>query len=485
MTAGQTDGLSSAAPEPKARRNTWIWLLLGVLLARLLTMALLPVTDTTEARYAEISRLMVSSGQWLVPPFEPGVPFWGKPPLFAWLTGGAMGLFGLAEAWIRIPHFLLALGVLWLTWQAGRTQLDRDHGWLALLVLASCPLFFVSMGAIMTEPALLFSTTLSMTGLWLAARDNSRLWGLMFFAGLGLGMLAKGPVGPALTLLSCGMWLASERSWKPLSQLPWLPGIALCLAIFLPWYIAAERHSPGFLNYFLLGEHVLRFIRPGWEGDLYGNPHRELPGMIWIFWFQATAAWGVLFAWLMFKRARLPNPAAPESRSWQRYLLSWVFAPLLMFTLSGNILWTYVISGLPALALLIAGLLQQMRTPGRTRAVLAPWLAAIALIVPVASLVFTALSPRGTFLLMSEKALVSYYHEAASGEPLLYLDYRPVSANFYTRGRAGVIAGGSNELPASVFWLAVHRRDGRLPAWNCTLQHSPGSGVFDLYRCNP
>lgn len=477
--------MPSAVPESSVIRSGWAWLLLAVLLARLLTMALLPVTDTTEARYAEISRLMVAGGQWIVPPFEPGVPFWGKPPLFAWLTGSAMELTGISELSMRLPHFLLALGVLWLTWKAGLARLDREHGWLALLVLASCPLFFVSMGAVMTESALLLSTTLSMTGFWLATQRNATAWGLMFFAGLGLGMLAKGPVGPALTLLSVGIWLISERSWKPLWRLPWLPGSILCLAIFLPWYVAAERQSPGFLNYFLIGEHVLRFIKPGWEGDLYGNPHRELPGMIWLFWFQATAAWGLLFAWLMLRRVPSTQPEQAEGLTWRRYLLSWVFAPLLLFTFSGNILWTYVITGLPALALLIAGLLQQGRGSGDARTPARALLAGFALLVPLASLVFTMLAPRGAFLLMSEKALVSQYQQVAGEEPLLYLDYRPVSAHFYTRGAAGIIAGGASGLPASAFWLAVHKRDGSLPGWNCTLQYSPDSGVFDLYRCTP
>ena len=59
-------------------------LLLGlaaILAARLFAMALMPFADTSEPRYAEIARVMASSGDWITPWFEPGVPFWGKPPL--------------------------------------------------------------------------------------------------------------------------------------------------------------------------------------------------------------------------------------------------------------------------------------------------------------------------------------------------------------------------------------------------------------------
>lgn len=40
-----------------------------------------PLMDTTEARYAEMSRKMLETNQWLVPQFDYGIPFWGKPPL--------------------------------------------------------------------------------------------------------------------------------------------------------------------------------------------------------------------------------------------------------------------------------------------------------------------------------------------------------------------------------------------------------------------
>lgn len=449
-------------------------------------MAVLPVTDTTESRYADISRLMAESGQWLVPEFEPGVPFWGKPPLFAWLTAGAMKLFGSVELLFRLPHFLLSLAVLWLTARTLGRRITADRSALAMLVLASCPLFFVSMGTVMTEAGLLFSTTLSMTGFWLAVNEGSRRWGWLFFAGLGLGMLAKGPVGPALTLLPVLLWLLVERDWRALRNLPWLGGSLLCLAVFLPWYVAAEKATPGFLHYFLLGEHVLRFIQPGWEGDLYGNPHHEAKGMIWLFWFQATAAWGLLTAWYLLRRKGRQILLFGENRRWTRYLMCWLFAPLLFFTFSGNILWTYVITGLPALALLVSEAITGTEgkdhvTRGRGRAVIAA-----ALLVPVASLLFAALAPRGHFLLLSEKALVSHYQSSAGeAEPLFYLDYLPTSARFYASGKTGMIGKGATVQPGVVLWLAVHRTDGQQPFWNCKLEYSPRSGVFDLYRCIP
>ena len=48
--------------------------------------------------------------------------------------------------------------------------------------------------------------------------------------------------------------------------------LMLMLALSVPWYVVAERHTPGFLNYFLLGEHWHRFVTPGWGGDLAQLP---------------------------------------------------------------------------------------------------------------------------------------------------------------------------------------------------------------------
>ena len=171
-------------------------------------------------------------------------------------------------------------------------------------------------------------------------------------------MLAKGPIVGIMTLLPLLLWAMSGRQWRTLAALPWLAGCLLALLIALPWYLFAEQRSPGFLEYFIVGEHFLRFIQPGWSGDLYGKAHQEFPGMIWVLWFQATAAWGVLMALVsgryVLAQARQKSWTWPRSSEWQSYLAWWMLTPLLFFTFSGNILWTYVLSGIPAFALLLA-----------------------------------------------------------------------------------------------------------------------------------
>ena len=336
-----------------------LWgLLIVVLLVRLVTLALFPVIDTTEARYAEISRLMLESGDWIVPQFSPGEPFWGKPPLFAWLSAGSVAALGMSEFNLRLPHFLLAIACLWVVWRLASAELGVRQRLLTLVILASTPLFFAAAGTVMTESGLVLATTLSMAGFWLHAKHGQKPWGLLFFAGLGLGMLAKGPVALVMVFLPIGIWSIKPGRRKTLGSLPWLGGGLVFLLISLPWYLLAESRSPGFLEYFFIGEHLLRFIQPGWSGDRYGNAHSEPLGMIWLLWFQATAAWGLLMAWVATRygvdKLRGMHSSWPSLNDWQSYLTWWMLAPLIFFTFSSNILWTYVISGLPAFALLMA-----------------------------------------------------------------------------------------------------------------------------------
>ncbi len=80
--------------------------------------------------------------------------------------------------------------------------------------------------------------------------------------------------------------------WKKVATcLPWKGGIALFLLLSVPWYLLAEWKSPGFLNYFIIGEHIKRFVVSGWEGDLYGSAHKEIRGTIWVYWILAALPW--------------------------------------------------------------------------------------------------------------------------------------------------------------------------------------------------
>ncbi|WP_193378531.1 ArnT family glycosyltransferase, partial [Pseudomonas aeruginosa] len=338
------------------------WFLLALAFAiRLLSLGSYPLMDTTEARYGEVARKMAELGDWITPWYDVGVPFWGKPPLAFWLSAGGQLLLGANEFASRLPHWLLGVLVLWLVWD-WQAREDRRQARIACVLLGSSALFFVASGAVMTDMALALALVLTMRGFWLGlhgAEGIRRREGWLMFLGLGLGLLAKGPLTLILAALPIGLWALLEWRWRALWRgLPWIRGSLLMLLVAAPWYLLAELKTPGFLEYFLLGEHWQRFVTAGWDGDRYGNAHAYPYGSVWLFLLAAAFPWSLWLPLLLWLGWRQRGEVVDGVASRRRYWLFWGLAPCLFFTFAGNVLWTYVLPGLPALALLAADLLR-------------------------------------------------------------------------------------------------------------------------------
>lgn len=416
-----------------------LWALVAVALLRLLTLGMYPLMDTTEARYAEIARKMVELGDWVTPWFDYGVPFWGKPPMSFWITAASFKVLGVNEFAARLPHFLSALVIAWLVWDWMRNYSAREAT-LALAMLVGAILFFVVSGAVTTDITLALSTTIAMRGFWLGLHGHDKQrqrerW--LLFVGLGLGLLAKGPVAWVLTGVPIVLWALVTRNivstWR---GLPWLRGLLLALLIGLPWYALAEIHSPGFLNYFIIGEHWHRFVISGWKGDLYGHAHAFPRGTIWLFAFTAMLPWPVLLLFAIRGRRRALEVAAvdPAKRRLNIYLLFWGITPCLFFTTAGNILWTYMLPAVPALVMLGAVWLARDVRQQRVDAIVTA-----GLMVTGCIMIGYLLNLQHADRLDSKttKHLVSDYMSMKQhDEALIFVGSRPFSADFYSAGKA-------------------------------------------------
>lgn len=429
------------------RQALWGVLILACVV-RLLTLGAYPLTDTTEARYGEIARKMLETGQWIVPQIDYGVPFWGKPPLSFWLTALSYKLLGINEFAARIPSLLLGVATCASVYALARPR-GTEFALRATVVVATTALMTVSAGAVMTDPAMLLGTTLAMTAFWRAQATGSRTWGYAFFVGLAIGLLAKGPVAAVLSLGPIAGWALFTGRWCALVRaVPWVSGSALTALLVVPWYWAAEVQSPGFLHYFLVGEHWQRFTVSGWKGDLYGSGHPYPVGTIWAFAMLATLPWSPWWLWrLRRQRGQLAPVALQADDGWRLYLLCWMLAPLVLFTPARNILPSYVLPGLIGFGLLTAEAWQARTAPmPRDR------LAACGLVMPVAiALVVWLIWPRVGF--ESQKPMLLAYQQdwAAQAPSLIYYRQRPFSAEFYSHGRAERI----DALPALEARLAA------------------------------
>ena len=411
-----------------------LWVLVAVVLARLTSLGLYPLLDTTEARYGEIGRKMLASGNWLTLQWDVGVPFWGKPPLSFWASAASMGVFGVGEFGARFATLVFAVATAALFWRWPHAPARRgDAAMAASLVLLSSVLGFLIAGAVATDVFMVFGMTLSMVAFWNAVEHRSRAaldrWG--FFVGLAIGLLAKGPVAVVMTGIALFVWRAWTRrigdAWR---ALPWLRGLLLTLALALPWYFAAEAATPGYLRYFIVGEHWQRFTQPGWEGDLYGGGHERPRGSIWLYALGAAMPWTVVVLVLLVWKGRLAPAAArrPSPDPQMAYLWCWVLAPLLLFTLARNVLEAYAQPAMPAFALITARLaLERMPRGAASRL----WL--LGLLAPLAGaaiLIIGAQRIDGR----AQRALLAQPHD--ENAPLVYLFRRPFSGQFYSQGRA-------------------------------------------------
>jgi len=97
--------------------------------------------DPDEAHYAETSREVLRSGDWLAPYYNER-PFFDKPMLFHWLQAGSMALAGASEFGARLAPALGALALVITTYWLGRVLVSSDVGLVAALLLAASPSVF-------------------------------------------------------------------------------------------------------------------------------------------------------------------------------------------------------------------------------------------------------------------------------------------------------------------------------------------------------
>ncbi len=432
-------------------RSQALWLfIIFVGIFRFTSLAFYPLLDPTEARYGEIARIMVETDNWITPQIDYDRPFWGKPPLYAWASALSISLLGNSEFNLRLPHFLAGILILFLIWKfVNHLKLSSINATYAVAITISSVGFIVAAGVIMTDMLLTLSMTMAMVSFW-RSWHGDRVYNLMLYSGIGIGLLAKGPLIIVLTGLALFPWLVIEvgffRMWKQIwLRLNIIQGLIIVLLISAPWYILSERATPGFLEYFLVGEHFQRFIDSNWQGDLYGSGHPEPLGSIWIHWFLLGLPWSPLFIWGVFRHFKSSQQLHTGYRSLNLFLVLWMCSPLILFTLARNILPAYVLPGLPAIGILI--ILYYDLTYFKEANLLFLFTPIFLLLVILFVVGFLADNKSDKFLLQSG---------ISSNHPLYYYKNRPYSAQYYSNGRASMV----NTLPTDrKYYLAVKKEN--------------------------
>lgn len=300
------------------------------------------LNEPDEGRYAEIGREMTESGDWLVPHLN-GNPHFQKPPIIYWLTALSLRAFGNHEWSARLPSTMGALGVVILCYLLSlRLFKDRERAAIAALVLTTMGGFFAMSRLLTPDMTMTFWITAAIT-----AALYHRHW--LYFVFMGLGFLTKGPMAMIVPLCAVIGWQWRATSEEKL-HLPWIRGLLLMLAISLSWFVTLSLRDAELFDYFWRYELVERF-----GSSAHG---RSKP-----FWFFLLVLPAALLPWLFYlplKRFRLRFKSAPF-HAWQTLLLGWIIPPLVILSISGSKLPTYVLPLLPAFALGIAVVVPDLR----------------------------------------------------------------------------------------------------------------------------
>ena len=172
---------------------------------------------------------------------------------------------------------------------------------------------------------------------------------------------------------------------------------------------------------------------------MYGSAHAQPRGMIWLFWIIAAFPWSILLLGTGWRHRSVRQIVSRlhKADAWTAYLVLWAAAPMLFFTLAGNILWTYVLPGLPAFSALMAGqLVRAGAGPDKGKRLrLAPMVCSgLVPMVFLAGIVGWGFVPYKN----SQKILAERFHAIRqNGEGrLVYFFDRPYSAEFYAESAA-------------------------------------------------
>ena len=347
----------------------------------------IPPVDRDEARFAQATKQMVESGDYVDIRFQDEVRY-KKPVGIYWLqaaavkAGSALGVRNaLNTIWLyRIPSLIGAVGAVLLTYWAALAFVSRRAALLAALMLASCVLLSFERLLAKTDAMLLMTVVAAMGALaraYLSApsdggerRDAVVDWGLaaVFWTAFAAGVLIKGPLIVMVVGLAAVALIVVDRSWRWLLALRPAIGIVWFALLVAPWFVAiAGRSGDAFLAE-SVGQDLLGKLLSGQEA--HGAPPGYYFVLFWLtFWPGATLA-------------ALATPAVWAARREQatKFLLAWLVPTWVVFELVVTKLPHYVLPLYPAVAILIAGVVDA-RTLSRRPALV--WGTIWWLVVPV------------------------------------------------------------------------------------------------------
>lgn len=349
-------------------RRSHLWILGLLLLTTVAMVALVglqstPLFDRDEPRYAQASKQMFESGDWVVPMLldEPRLK---KPIAIYWAQAGMMHLFGPTVQSARLPSAIALILTSAMLLIALRSLVGARRALWATFIFATSLLVLFAGKTTLTDSLLLLWITGAQLCLYSVWRGRYDLW-ILVAMGLciGLALLTKGPVvlmfmGMTLVALFVlqirritpraiehGRWIAVSPEQALPRALIRIAVVFACAAVVLaPWIVLLERHIPGAILNMLSSEVVARGAEPQ-EG------HTGPPGY---YLLTLPATW---FPWIVLLPATCVHAWRRRHRPMTRFAFAAVVGPWLFLEIYQTKLPHYLLGAFPFLSILTADML--------------------------------------------------------------------------------------------------------------------------------
>jgi 4-amino-4-deoxy-L-arabinose transferase-like glycosyltransferase len=321
----------------------------------------IPPVDRDEARFAQATKQMIERGEYVDIRFQDEVRY-KKPVGIYWLQAVAVHAgeaLGVPQArttiWLyRLPSLLGATGAVLMTYWAALAFVSRRTALLAALMMASSILLGVEARLAKTDATLLFMSVAAMGAMariYLSCRRTpERRIGLampaLLWTALAGGVLIKGPLILMFVGLTALTLSIADRSLRWIAQLRPLTGLLWLIVLVSPWFVAIVAKSGDSFFVQALGHDMLDKITSGQEA--HGAPPGFYLLLFWVtFWPGAVLA--ALATPTIWKARREPGA---------RFLLAWLIPSWIVFEAVMTKLPHYVLPLYPAIAILIAGIVE-------------------------------------------------------------------------------------------------------------------------------
>ncbi len=307
--------------------------------------------EPDEPRYTYVAWEMAQSGNYFTP--QRNTEFYAhKPPLMFWLiqaatlfTGGEFN--GVAG---RLPTLLGIILALWAFTRLSAMWFDDTTAWWAMFILSTSFLFWHKAGTGQIDMLLLGLEMCALYFLFKNDVQSELKYSLAAFSFMGVGILAKGPVG---FIVPCGIYLCGNLlsgQGKTILKKQWVWGIPLALIFPLIWLLLAKiTGAPAAYFNELIFDQNLGRVQGSFGGHYkpfyYYIQYLFIDFMPWTFFMPLAGV-------LLVRRTGLKTQT--------RRLMGWILFVVIFFSLCGGKRNLYILSVYPAAALFLASVLPSM-----------------------------------------------------------------------------------------------------------------------------